>query len=1182
MSTITLAQNLRVTESTPTSLTLAWDPPSSGNAAYYKLWCDYSLYPAPGIPAPQGVQTNNTTLKITGIPSGTQCRCRLWAFDADGNTATITYGTTTYANFVKITVSTPSVAAPTGFTVTSVSYNSIDVAWDGDAEGVTGYRLSWYWGSNDQIPASATSYRITGLLANTNYPLELSARNDRGFFGPKSTLQATTTGDPSNLSAPTGLYQIGRTSTSISFGWSAVDMATSYDVVYRPTSISYSFFDNVSTTNCTITGLMANTSYYVGVIAKNSYGVSPQSGNQPGSNSPLTITTLQMTATTGFQVSNIGAQTADFTWNPNPDAHHYKLVVSTTGTYYETRFSSRSIYGTSATATSLLPGYPHSATLWAYPTLNDFGGGSTELTFNTTSMPAPTDAHFVSGTTTSVTVSWQSPELDYLVRVYSLTISGPGIFLSTANTFNLSHTFTQAQNGIQPNQYYTVRVKANSSSVGADSPYTDPILTYSGVVPVPAVPANVHQTERGVTSIGLAWDESADATFYQVYKNGVMALETESFVATLEGLEEQTSYAIQVKACNFQKSSALSSSILMSTQAPPLPVLLLTPDHLAINIEMPTTFSWEISSDVEEVLSYDIQVASSSDFMDLIIDANLQGSGTGSYLTSELSDSSQYYWHVRANNALGSGQWSETRSFNTVELPPSAPVRQYPASGDIIGLGVVFTWTAGARANEHRLVIARDAQFQNVVREIIGMSGSTTSRYIILNDPNQTFYWKVGAINNGGSTWSNTGMFTTQNVAVNLPAPTGLVASDFTSTTFSYSVKLTWAAVTGATSYTVYYNDGVEQYTVSAPAAGGDSMPAAALNIQRPGRTVVAWVVAYNATGQSVPSVSVNIAIASEKAVDGAVEIVKHAGKSVTLKCQNLKSVGVTSNDIYYNLGAVDTYVTSVIEPQSPDTHYETTLTNLLTIPNKSYTIKRIAKLSNGDPYIVSSVVTLTPVEAPIINEVTPSQNSLLVSWAAVSGASKYYVYIDGRYRTTSQTTNANLGNLTNNQDYSISVSGYNNAGVYNMSLSQSAAPGDIPLPPATFEGFYDTEVQGIVLSWSLVENATGYAIYYKKNEAATWNGTGLIYNNLSDASPVDIGDSSTLTAVLKNGTIHDVYYFGIASKNSIGTIGEIKPLAYNITIPEPYFGSESSAPIGFTYRLENGEIIFSWTRNTV
>ena len=1164
---ITVPLSFHVASATPTSLTFSWDPPSSGNAAYYKVYC---IYGGSGIPAPQGTQTADTTLTVTGLASLLTYRCFVWAFEADGTASTAAY-----------VAGTPSgVTAPNDFRSLSEGVNTINVAWTGGGEGITSYKVEWTGGYNSgNLGAEVSSYQLTGLNPNTVYSITLKAYGTNSMA--TTSISASTTLDPYNLPAPTGLYQINSTSTSVTFGWNPVQLATSYDI-FSCTEANgfYQHAGNVPGTQGTVSGLVSNKLYYLKVLARNNYGVSPLSGPQPGTNYPLAIQTLAMTATSGFVVNNTTDSTADFSWNTNPEANHYKLIVTTSGSYIETRYTSASLYGNSATAIGLLPSYPHIATLWAYPTLANEGGSATEISFNTQAMPAPSEGEFVSGTETSITVAWENMAATYNISGYSLTISGPGITTSTAFTQANSHTFTLASNGLQPNEFYDVFVKAMSATVGGDSAYSEAIPTYSGIVPVPSIPENLRQTARTDTTISLAWNEADAASFYQIFKNGIFELETETLTATLADLQQETTYSIQVKAFNFQNSSALSLPVTMSTQGPPSVVLLDIPDQLEVDVGIPTTLTWIPCPAVEDVTSYDIQIATNTSFTNLLIDSNLIGSNVGSFLTSILLESNQYYWRVRANNSSGNGQWSEVRTFYTIELPPSAPIRQSPNGGEVVGLGIAFTWSEGERASEYRLIIARDAQFQIVVREIVGISSNSTSRYVILQDINQAFYWKIGAINGGGEAWSDTGIFYTENIAISLPAPTGLVMSDFIPTIFSYSVKLAWAALEGATSYTVHFNDGVENYSISAPAVGGEDAPSAVLSTYRPGKDITAWVVAHNSTGKSTPSVSAQASIASEKSTDGLIEIVKHVGTTVTIKLKNLSSQNVTSNDIYYNTGGADTYLKSIIEPGNMDNpDYEDTLVNLLVDENRHYTIKRISKFSNGDPYATSSITTLTPTEAPVITGADTINNGIMLTWNTVSGATKYYVYIDGRYRMTSTTANTIIDNLLNEHPYSIVVGGYSQAGVYNTSQPMLVTPTDLPSAPEEFNGYYDVNHNFIMLDWSIVDNASGYQIYYKTNDSLPWNGTGLFYNGLAADSSINIGSKTILTAQFSNLAPNTVYYFGIASKGSLAQAGEIKTLNYNITTPGEFASaSMNSAPSKVGLKIENNEITISWT----
>jgi subtilisin-like proprotein convertase family protein len=106
------------------------------------------------------------------------------------------------------------------------------------------------------------------------------------------------------------------------------------------------------------------------------------------------------------------------------------------------------------------------------------------------------------------------------------------------------------------------------------------------------------------------------------------------------------------------KTSNLTLSILDAT---PDPVGLISPANAAVNIAVPTVFTWEDYP--ESGATYHIQIATDPGFTSIVDEALSLTSAT--YSSSVLALNTGYYWRVRVQSACGISAFGSTFSFST-------------------------------------------------------------------------------------------------------------------------------------------------------------------------------------------------------------------------------------------------------------------------------------------------------------------------------------------------------------------------------------------------------------------------------------------------------------------------------------------------------------------------------------
>jgi len=216
-------------------------------------------------------------------------------------------------------------------------------------------------------------------------------------------------------------------------------------------------------------------------------------------------------------------------------------------------------------------------------------------------------------------------------------------------------------------------------------------------------------------------------------------------------------------------------SVTINTNAPSAPTLT-APSNGSTSGTVDQSFNWTGTADLWHIIIY-------SGLTAIINQTSLTASSFTVPLDSVLTNGQSYSWKARGRNAGGLGEWSSTRSF-TVNDDPSAgvPTLNSPANG-ASGTGTeIFRWSTSANALTYEIQIASDSGFTSVITTVTGL---TATYYSYTFTTSGTYYWRVRATNNlGSSAWTSG-----RSVVETVPLPdyrTGLVAE--------------WLADTGVTS----------------------------------------------------------------------------------------------------------------------------------------------------------------------------------------------------------------------------------------------------------------------------------------------------------------------------------------------------------------------------------------------
>ena len=186
-----------------------------------------------------------------------------------------------------------------------------------------------------------------------------------------------------------------------------------------------------------------------------------------------------------------------------------------------------------------------------------------------------------------------------------------------------------------------------------------------------------------------------------------------------------------------------------STPLAPAPVMV-GPDKEALTNDNTVDFSWQSSTNA---VSYEIQVATSTNFSDSTIVRQQAGISGLTYTSSVLGDG-RYYWRLRARNTYNAdGKWSAYRAFTVDTTPPLVPKLYKPLTATTVVGTPTFTWLSSSGAVYYQFEYGTSTDPNSFSYQSSNLL-TTLSHKPPIMAPKATYYWFVKARDKAGN-WSN-------------------------------------------------------------------------------------------------------------------------------------------------------------------------------------------------------------------------------------------------------------------------------------------------------------------------------------------------------------------------------------------------------------------------------------------
>ncbi len=274
------------------------------------------------------------------------------------------------------------------------------------------------------------------------------------------------------------------------------------------------------------------------------------------------------------------------------------------------------------------------------------------------------------------------------------------------------------------------------------------------------------QEEQLPFPVTLKWHEYEDAGHYDVqisetpdFNSIIGEAGHQDTTYTSGTLKDTTAYYWRVRATVDEQKTAWSEPRTFTTgyETPPITDApeLSEPGDQSGDVELPVALSWQPYEDADH---YDIEVSRSPQFDTT---RAIRHHESTSYEVADLSDSTTYFWRVRATVDEQKSTWSEVWSFETELRVPEVPAWEPEDEQEDVQTTPKLVWGTSSRADTYHLQLSGEADFGDNVLDIQNIP-ETEYQVSEELESGKTYHWRIRAGNESGySDWSESRSFTT-------------------------------------------------------------------------------------------------------------------------------------------------------------------------------------------------------------------------------------------------------------------------------------------------------------------------------------------------------------------------------------------------------------------------------------
>ena len=1040
--------------------------------------------------------------------------------------------------------------APTGFAQTDKTDSSVTLTWSavGTAKNTAGdvsnvlegssirYKVTYAVdGEEKYVDTDLLTAEITGLAANTTYDFKVAAYDQNGNYNNAAAATCSATTDLATLAfaedaevtqtdTMTAYGAYGSVSDKVKISWDGIAEATSYVVSYRESGTENAFvsMDPTSETNCEITGLKANTTYDIQIVAQNT-------GAYYDSATPLTgsaTTDKEKLATPRYEVTSFTDTSITLTWNAVDNATSYYVKCDANDGHNNNITVNE---GTTVEITGLTPNTKYELGVQAIDDNDGYWQSNSWIGSATTDMSTLAFAEYavltqapVAGdgsVTDSVEISWHAVE-NASSYVVSYRVKGSEVDFTTLDPQYISGT-TAVISGLDASTTYEIQVVAQATGYHGSAALTGEATTDMAKL---ATPTGFEQDDVSCYSATISWTgiETEGASYVVSYKVkdsevDFTPIETTKTSVEISNLDANTTYEIQVVA----QAEGYHNSVALTGEATTKKETLKAPTDVAVSSYGLTfvTLTWSDVAEVEEgktvpkpdpltdavtyAIGYDengvaIGVASTWPIAYKITYTDGENTekvykfkgdfdSTVTKQITGLQPFTKYKFNVSAY-----GVNYNISKPATVEEQTDAKVTGF-AIKDRDDDSVTVTWTAVPNATAYDVYVDGElfGEVESAEATIDNLTANTTYNIQVVAKAEDYRDSRMSAEFPVGTDMSTLATPNVKQVALDEGGKVDV------------SAKFAWSPVDNAESYKVYVNNELVE------TLGSDVTSYTVTDLDRGTNVVTVEAIAegfYSAKSAEATATFADLLKEPTNVVQDMSEG-KFATDSITIKWDAVENadryfvyLGNGTQEIQEGTsctwGGLQPNLTYNFTVKAASANYQF---NSAEVPVTATTDMLTLAFDEGE---------LTQAEFTNPGAVT---DSVTISWPAASNAESYKVSYrvagstDEWDSVTATTNSATLSGLATNTEYEIQVVAQAD-GYHGSAVLKGAAKTDMTklAAPTGFEQVGDATASSVSLKWGEVSGATGYTVYYY---AAGEGATPSIKEVTTGATSVTIDD---------------------------------------------------------------------------